>query len=184
MNPLQFPDIDGAQRWYATTLDGLRGLRVALIKQNAPFSEDTLDELFGMSEHEWSQFLEIKIDTHETFSTLALLAACEGGIRRDFEWRSRVNNGQEHFAKFNALYLGHQGKHLGLWQILETWREATNHKSYFKHHLNNLSDLFVARNQLAHGRANLKSYVFSSAYQTLGKVRLKWKTEVSDFRGF
>lgn len=184
MSPLPFPNIDGAQHWYATTLDGLRGLRVALNNQNALFSEDTLDELFGMSEHEWRQFLETKIDTHETFATLALLAACEGGIRRDFEWRSRVNTGQEYFGKFSALYLANQGKHLGLWQILDTWRAATNHKSYFKHHLNNLSDLFVARNQLAHGRANLKSYVFSSAYQVLDKVRLKWRNEVGDFRGF
>jgi len=185
VSSLQFPDIDAAQHWYSTTLDGIRGLRGAINNQKAPYiSDDTLDELFGMSPHEWQSFLEDKIDTHETFSTLALMAACEGGIRRDFEWRSRVNSGQEHFVKFNTLYLSNPTGHLGLWQILDTWRAATNHTGYFKNHLNNLSNLFVARNQLAHGRASLKSYVFSPTYQELNKVRLKWRDTVSDFRGF
>lgn len=184
MNPLQFPDIDAAQHWYGTTLDGIRGLRVALNNQKAPFSDDTLDELYGMSEFEWEKFLEAKVDTHETFSTLALMAACEGGIRRDFEWRSRVNTGQEHFVKFNALYRSNPNEHLGLWQILDAWRTATNHISYFKHHLNNISDLFIARNKLAHGRANLKSYNFSPTYHELDKVRSKWRAVASDFRGY
>lgn len=181
---MPFPNIDLAQDWYSTTLDGIHGLQSATSNQRSPYiSEKTLDELFGMSQHEWQDFLEIKIDTHETFSTLALLAACEGGIRRDFEWRSRVNNGQAHFIKFNALYLSTTG-HIGLCKILDTWRVATSHTGYFKNHLNKLSELFVVRNQLAHGRANIKSYVFLPTYQELAKVRLKWKDAVSDFQGF
>lgn len=184
MTSLQFPDIDAAQHWYATTLDGLRGLRIAVTNRKTQLSEDIQAELFGMSECDWRSFYEAKVDTHETFSTLALLAACEGGIRRDFEWRSRINKGQEHFSKFNAFYLANKDGHIGVRRIIEIWRTATNHKRYFKCYLDNLSDLFVVRNQLAHGRANQKAYVFSPTYQSLSKIRTKWRDEVHDFRGF
>lgn len=184
MTSLQFPDIDAAQHWYATTLDGLRGLRIAVTSRRVQLSEDIHAQLFGMSERDWREFYEDKVDTHETFSTLALLAACEGGIRRDFEWRSRVNKGQEYFVKFNALHLNNPTGHVGLRKILDTWRTATGHKSFFKNHLDSLSFLFTSRNQLAHGQASLKAYVFSPTYQVLIKVRSKWKYEVADFRGF
>lgn len=181
----EFPDIDTAQNWYSLSLDGIHGLRLALTNRKAPFSDSTLDELFGMSEGEWKSFVENKADIHETFATLALLAACEGGIRRDFEWRSSTNNRQQHFARFNALRNHPDNRqHLALWQILNCWRESTNNIGYFKHYLNQLTDLFRIRNQLAHGRANLKSFNFAPTYYALDKIRSKWVSAASDFRKY
>lgn len=82
-----FPDIDDVQHWYVTTKDGLKGLKAAVNVSTFAMSLDTLDELFGMTESEWRAFYQKQANRHEMFATLALFAACEGGIRRDFEWR-------------------------------------------------------------------------------------------------
>lgn len=63
-------------------------------------SDETLDQLFGMNEQEWQDFYQRNLVRHEMFSALALFAACEGGIRRDFEWRISGNIGQKHHQRF------------------------------------------------------------------------------------
>jgi len=83
-----FPDIDGAQNWYATTKDGLLGLRWAVTHCPA-ISDETKDDSFGMSEKDWRDFYRCQTARHEMFATLTLFAACEGGIRRDFAWPKR-----------------------------------------------------------------------------------------------
>ena len=79
-----FPDIDGALDWHIATKDGLLGLREAM-RCGAGLSDETCDELFGMTSAEWQAYYRKQADRHEMFSTLALFAACEGGIRRDFD---------------------------------------------------------------------------------------------------
>lgn len=55
MSMQTFPDIDGAQSWYATAKDGLLGLRTAVTHCHT-ISDETKDELFGMSENDFRGF--------------------------------------------------------------------------------------------------------------------------------
>jgi len=135
-----FPDIAGAQHWYVTTKDGLIGLRMAA-DHAARLSDATLDQLWGMTEAEWHQFYSQQATRHEMFATLALFAACEGGIRRDFEWRCLGNHGQEHRQKFSKLKRGATRKHIPLNAILDTWQSADNQKKWFANQIATLKSL-------------------------------------------
>ena len=58
------------------------GLREA-IRCGAALSDATFDELFGMTQAQWKTYYRKQATKHEMFATLALFAACEGGIRLD-----------------------------------------------------------------------------------------------------
>lgn len=118
-----FPDIDGAQHWYVVTKDGLVGLREA-IRCGARLSDESCDELFGMTPAEWRVFYRQQAFRHEMFATLALFAACEGGIRRDFEWRSSGGFGLAHQDRFRRIRQQANREHIALSSILDGWIRA------------------------------------------------------------
>jgi hypothetical protein len=70
-----FPNIDGVLNWYIATKDGLLGLREA-IRCGASLSDETCDELFGMTQAEWQAYYRKQAARHEMFATLSLFAAC------------------------------------------------------------------------------------------------------------
>jgi len=177
-----FPDIAGAQHWYVTTKDGLIGLRIAA-NNAARLSDATLDQLWGMTEAEWHQFYSQQATRHEMFATLALFAACEGGIRRDFEWRCLGNHGQEHRQKFSKLKRGATRKHIPLNAILDTWQSADNQKKWFANQIATLKSLFEQRNDLAHGKESI-NVAFELVFDRLDTIRQKWSEAAQDFRGY
>lgn len=177
-----FPDIDGAQNWYATTKDGLLGLRWAVTHCHG-ISDETQDELFGMSEQDWLDFYHRQIERHEMFATLALFSACEGGIRRDFAWRSQGNNGQRHHARFCKLQERETRKHIALSTLLDTWKGAEQKNAWLGKYFADLSNLFAQRNELAHGSMG-KAVAFAPVFERLKHIRVKWREAVTDFRGF
>ncbi len=99
MSDLVFPDIDGAFNWYIATKDAIHGLRAA-VQCGAVLSEELDNHLHGMTQREWQAYRRRLNVRHGVFATLALFAACKGGIRRDFEWRA-------------AGEFGHIGTHKG-----------------------------------------------------------------------
>lgn len=180
-----FPDIDGAQNWYLTTKASIAGLRDAVANRKEYICDEVADEIWGMPDAEWKLFYNEQIDQHDMFATLALFATCEGGIRRDFLWRSSGNYGQSHYQKFNKLRSDIKQKHVPLHRILDTWKAAIGRNHWFINQLNILGDLFVVqRNELAHGKDNPRSYVFGHIYNKLDTIRCKWRDVTKDFDGF
>lgn len=177
-----FPNIASAQHWYVTTKDGLIGLRTAA-NHAARLSDATLDQLWGMTEAEWHQFYRQQATRHEMFATLALFAACEGGIRRDFEWRCLSNHGQAHRQKFSKLKRAATRKHIPLHAILETWQSADSHKKWFANQIATLKTLFEQRNALAHG-TDSANVAFELVFDRLDTIRQKWMDMANDFRGY
>jgi hypothetical protein len=177
-----FPDIDEALGWYVATKDGLWGLREA-IGCGATLSDATLDELFGMTHAEWQAYYRRQVAKHEMFAALALFAACEGGIRRDFEWRSNGGFGQVHQERFRKLRLQVNNAHVALINILECWMAAERSNQWLRPYLASLLELFRQRNDLAHGRV-LQGVAFEPVYERMCLIREKWRNAVSDFRGY
>ena len=177
-----FPNIASAQHWYVTTKDGLIGLRTAA-NHEARLSDTTLDQLWGMTESEWHQFYRQQVARHEMFATLALFAACEGGIRRDFEWRCLSNHGLAYRQKFTKLKHAATRKHIPLHAILETWQSADTHKKWFANQIATLKTLFEQRNALAHGTA-YANVAFELVFDRLDTIRQKWMDMANDFRGY
>lgn len=177
-----FPDIDGALHWYVATKDGLLGLREA-IRCGARLSDETCDDLFGLTQAEWQAYYRQQAARHEMFATLALLAACEGGIRRDFDWRSGGGFGQLHQERFRKLRLQAGNGHVPLASILGGWMGAERDNAWLRRHLSTLVELFQQRNDLAHGRVAY-SVAFEPVYERLSLVRDKWQGAVPDFRGY
>ncbi|WP_155952174.1 hypothetical protein [Pseudomonas sp. CHM02] len=180
----RFPTIDEARNWYFVSLDGLRHLkRIADGANSQHISKETLDQIMFMSEREWKDFVRRKEDEHEAFASLALLAACEGGIRRDCAWRSAEgNSASSHYQRFQRL--NRNDGHISFASIIDAWQAALGRDSYFKNYLFDLRDLYVNRNALAHGRASLQQFNFALIYERLDKVRKKWRQTTSDFKGF
>jgi hypothetical protein len=177
-----FPDIDGAFTWYIATKDGLRGLRAA-IQCGAVLSEDIGDELYGMTLSEWQDDLRRQTVKHGVFATLALFAACEGGIRRDFEWRAMGEFGQTHAQRFRKLQLQAGDNAVPLNNILTGWIGAEGDKAWLRQRLLQLLTLFRQRNDLAHGRI-AEDVAVERVYDLLCRIREKWCAAVPDFRGF
>lgn len=177
-----FPDIAGAHHWYITTKDGLFGLRTA-VNHRAQLSDETLNQIWGMTEAEWHQFYRQQAMRHEMFATLALFAACEGGIRRDFEWRCGGNRGQAHRQHFSKLKRGATRKHIALSAILDAWQGADSRKKWFGDQIAALKSLFEQRNALAHGRDSA-NVAFELVFDRLDTIRQKWREAVDDFRGY
>ena len=177
-----FPDIEGALNWYVATKDGLFGLREA-IRCGAALSDATFDELFGMTQAQWKTYYRKQAAKHEMFAALALFAACEGGIRRDFEWRSTGGFGQAHQDRFRKLRAPANNAHVSLSSILEGWMAAERNNRWLCQHLARLLELFRQRNDLAHGRV-LQGIAFEPVYESMHLTREKWRAAVSDFRGY
>lgn len=177
-----FPDIDQAKQWYVATKDGLLGLRQA-IQCGARMSDQTSDELFGMTTAEWQAYYREQVARHEMFATLALFAACEGGIRRDFEWRSNGGFGLAHVDRFRKIRQQVNKEHIALSRILDGWTGAERNNIWFGKHLSRLSELFRQRNDLAHGRIS-QGVAFEPIYAHLRIIREKWRDVVDDFRGY
>jgi len=180
----RFPTIDEARNWYVVSLDGLRHLkRVVDGAKPQHVSEETLDQIMFMTQEEWKAFIRRREDEHEAFASLALLAACEGGIRRDCAWRGAdSNSGNVHHRRFQRLNSG--VGHISLRSIIDAWQGALGRDSYFKNYLAELRGLYVDRNVLAHGRASLQQFNFALIYERLSRVRSKWRQVASDFTGF
>lgn len=180
----RFPNIDEARNWYIVSLDGLRYLkRVVDGAKPQHISEDTLDQILFMTQAEWKEFIRRREDEHEAFASLALLAACEGGIRRDCSWRGGEHNiGQAYYPRFRRL--NDSDGHISLANIIDAWQGALDRKSYLRDYLADLRGLFVDRNALAHGRASLQQFNFALIYARLSRVRTKWRQTASDFKGF
>jgi len=182
MSVQPFPDIAGAQHWYITTKDGLFGLRTAA-NHGARLSDETLDDIWGMTEADWHQFYRQQASRHEMFATLALFAACEGGIRRDFEWRCCRNLGQAHRRRFLKLKLGATRKQIPLHAILDTWQGADSQKKWFANQMAALKLLFEQRNALAHGIESA-NVAFELIFDRLDTIQQKWIDVAKDFRGY
>lgn len=177
-----FPDIDEAQHWYVVTKDGLLGLREAM-RCGARLSDETCDALFGMTLAEWQVYYRKQAARHEVFAALALFAACEGGIRRDFEWRSSGGFGQAHHDRFRRLRQRASKEHLSLGSILDGWIAAERSNTWLRKRLVALMGLFRQRNDLAHGRIS-EGVAFEPIYDQLCVIRDKWRDAVGDFRGY
>lgn len=182
MTVLAFPDIDAAQHWYAAAKDGLLGLREA-VRYGSNLSEATCDELFGMTPAEWQRYYRQQVARHEMFATLALFAACEGGIRADFEWRSRGGFGQIHQARFSQLRERASKEHISLSGLLDGWLSAERGNPWLRRHLIGLAEMFQQRNGLAHGRF-AQGIAFEPVYDRLCVIREKWRDGVVDFLGY
>ncbi|MDP1607475.1 MAG: hypothetical protein Q8L93_12705 [Rhodocyclaceae bacterium] len=182
MTSLVFPDIDGAERWYVAAKDGVLGLREA-IRCGAKLSEDTFDELFGLTQAEWRAYYRQQSTRHEMFATLALFAACEGGIRRDFEWRSNGGFGQIHQERFRKIRQQVRKEHVALGSILDGWISAERSNAWLQKRMAGLAELFRQRNDLAHGRIS-GGVAFEPVYDRLCVIREKWRDAVDDFRGY
>ncbi len=142
-------------------------------------SQMTADEIFGMTEEEWRKYLKDRLEEHELYASLALLASCEGAIRQDMEWR--VNNRRRHHLRFRRISTG---SYVKLSSIINRWRMALGANSHVDGHLRKLSHLYVGRNALAHGRARPGDVGFVVVWEHLRKIEQKWKQEVPDFQGF
>lgn len=177
-----FPDIDSAQHWYVASKDGLLGLREAM-RCRASLSDETADELFGMTQNEWQAYHRRQVARHEMFATLALFAACEGGIRRDFEWRSSGSFGQAHQDRFRRIRQQATKEHIALSSILDGWMGAERNNAWLRKCLTGLVELFRQRNDLAHGRMS-GSIAFEPVYDRLCVIREKWCDAVEDFRRY
>ena len=182
MNAAVFPDIDAAFDWYVVTKDGLHGLRAA-IQCGAVLSEHIEDKLFGMTPSEWHDYRRKLNSQHEVFATLALFAACEGGIRRDFEWRSRGEFGQAHCQRFLKIRRQADEKSASLNDILTAWIGAEKEKTWLRQRWFQLLELFRQRNDLAHG-CIVEHVAVERVYDLLCLIREKWRDGVSDFRGY
>lgn len=180
----RFPTIDEARNWCFVSLDGLRHLkRIADGAKSKHISKDTLDQIMFMTEKEWKDFVRRKEDEHEAFASLALLAACEGGIRRDCAWRGAVShNANTRYRPFQRL--SRDDGHVSLGSIIDAWQGMLGRDSYFKNYLAELRGLYGDRNSLAHGRASLQQFNFSYIYERLDSIRKKWRQATSDFKGF
>lgn len=180
-----FPNIDQAHDWYMATKDGLGSLEAYVYKGTARtiVSDRTLDKIHGMTEQDWRSYYERNLDKHELFSSLALFAACEGGIRRDFEWRISGDNGQEHYQRFQKLTNNKTPDRIALATILDNWQAAEKRNKWSHRPLLQLQTLFTDRNDLAHGRIGA-AVAFDPVYEKLKLIRDKWRAGVRDFHGY
>ena len=176
-----FPDIGRARDWYFSTRDGLLCLGRYIHAPSRPegISAITDDAIFGMTEAEWKDYLQKRLDEHELFASLALMAACEGAIRRDVQWRVAERRSQhQHFSKVP------EKGYLKISTILNRWIQVLGSNNYASNRLKQLLGLYVGRNALAHGVAPMGSAVFEALWEDLRKIEDKWKQAVPDFRGF
>ncbi len=181
-----FPTIDQAYDWYVATRDGLASLGscVWMSETRLNITDKTLDELFGMTESEWNAYYELNLDKHELFSALSLFAACEGGIRRDFDWRVQGDNGQKHHQRFLNEYKKHGAdERITLATLIDNWLAAERGNVWLRRQLLELKTLFARRNDLAHGRSG-ESVSFDVIFEKLNRIRTKWRDGVDDFRGY
>lgn len=175
-----FVDVDDAEVWYSITLDGLRHLETALHspRKALRLSQSTLDQIHGMSAVEWGTFRDAREAEHEMFASLAILAAFEGGIRRDAAWRGGVDSGQEHFLAFRSLS---QDSHVPLSRIFETWESAFTQGHPLRRQFAKLRRLYVDRNVIAHGKARRGQFAFDLILPRLQEASRKWREFVPDF---
>lgn len=176
-----FPDIRSARDWYVSARDGLRSLEhfVHAPIRHANISQMTDDAIFGMTEAEWKEYLQRRLEEHELFASLALMASCEGAIRRDLQWRiAQQRSHHHHFSKVP------EKGHIKTSIILGRWLRALGATSFAGSRLKKLLDLYVGRNALAHGVAPIGSVVFETLWEELRKIEEKWKQAVPDFQGF
>lgn len=181
-----FPSIDQAWQWHRATKDGLASLKAYLGQPSTRLgiSDATLNDVFGMTEAEWRKYYEHKLEQHDLFSVLALFAACEGGIRRDLCWRGQGHLGQKHHARFRKLLNSQRSNdHLAMAVILDQWIAAEKSKPWLRRPLIRLKELFLARNELAHGRSG-ETASFDVVFEKLNKIRQKWHDGVDDFCGY
>lgn len=178
MTPPSFPDIDEALSWYIDTKNGLSGLHEA-INRGYVKSSSIREELLYMPLNEWKKYHKDQLNKHEIFAVLALFAACEGGIRRDFEWRTRKNIGakMEHHPRFCKI---NNGSHVSIATIIENWIAADSRLSKS---LGKLLELFKERNGLAHGNY-AQNVAFEHLYDQMRSIREKWCGTVSDFQRY
>jgi hypothetical protein len=176
-----FPDIARARHWYYSTKDGLLCLRRGISAPRRPdgISAITDDATFGMTQAEWKDYLHARLGEHELFASLALMAACEGAIRRDVQWRISGQRSQHH----GFSWVSGKG-HLKISTILNRWIQVVGANSYAGRRLNRLLGMYIGRNALAHGLAPMGSVVFEAIWEELCKIEDKWKQAVPDFRGF
>ena len=183
MSDFEFPDIESAQRWFATTIESLEVLRLAALKGKL-LPQSAIAEILHMSETELNEFFRRKLMIHEMFATLALFAACESGLRRDFFWRATGNNGQKFHGKFQSLLRLNNGSHVGISRIFGAWFSALSGTHFAKKDLRKLRELFYERNKLAHGNAKIGAYAFEPIYAEFSRIRTSWKSEIHDFKKY
>ena len=126
MKAAPFPDIDGAQDWYQVAKDGIRRQYAGLYGDGQRSNHRALD-LFGERATAGVTAYRQQAARHEVFATLALLAACEGGIRRDLAWRTAGGFGQRHHERFRRLVKQAGQRHVPLSNILAVWNRAERH---------------------------------------------------------
>lgn len=178
-----YADLEQAENWYVVCMDGLHHLETAIHAGNTRrLTLRTLEQIRFIRDDEWRDFLRDREEEHEMYASLALLATCEGGIRRDAEWRSAAPSRPAYFAKFQALRA--QPEHVSIHAILDTWQAALGPAHPFRGRLDQLRGFYRDRNLLAHGRAQLGEFAFAPIFDALAVIRGKWKSFVPDFQGF
>jgi hypothetical protein len=175
-----FPGIDRTEVWYRTAQDGLIHLQTAIHStKKRLISELTDEEIFGMSNAEWQEYYKSRSEEHEIFACLALLASCEGAIRRDLDWR--VTTQRRHHVELRRFATG---QHASIVRILDRWRNIIGPSSNAYRPLQRLTALYKGRNDLAHGGATIGQFVFIKILESLQDIERRWREEVADFRGF
>lgn len=174
-----FVDFEEVQNWYIVTLDGLNHLSTAIhTSKESNISEETLDQIRGMSPHEWRGFLNDRTSEHEMFASLAVLASFEGMIRRDATWRGWNNTGQAHFQRFHA---NAQDAHVTISKVFELWESEFSSGHALRKQIGNLRRLYADRNVIAHGRAHKGQFAFDLIFPKLVEALRKWREFVPDF---
>lgn len=178
---MSFPNEKRIADWYVTSYDGLVNLVTRLHSVDSPYlSQATIDKIFGMTEWEWTTFLRIKLEDHEIAASLALLATCEGAIRRDLE--HRIGSQNSHHLGLRSLVK--PSRHASIIEILAKWANTLGQGNYAYIHLKSLEKIYLDRNLLAHGRAQHGQFMFNLIRDRLLLIQTKWKQSVPDFEGF
>ena len=188
-----FPDVNEAAGWHSACREGLSALEQITLRSAKEPRQDwsqvqSLDDLSHRSIEEVCEYFEIKEQQHDVLATLAILAACEGAIRRDLRWRADGDRGQLYRAQFLRLaeeQLAH--KYIPIQKVLGKWRSVLrgSKQPHAVSHIQGIDTLFVqVRNRLAHGQLSANEFVFSVIHRRLVLAQQKWKQAVSDFRGY
>lgn len=179
---MSYPDRRRVEAWYRTAREGISNLAGLLTQSTSGVIADAIhDEIFGMTQTEWKAFHDEKQEDHEVAASLALLATCEGAIRRDLE--QRIAHGGLHHTNLKPLI--EPARHVSIIFILQKWRKAIGKKSHAYKHIGKLEDIYInSRNALAHGRAMHGEFTFNLLLEHLNVAERKWKDAVADFKGF
>ena len=178
---MSFPDIRRVFSWYLASSDGLKQLASLFDQPLSHYVSDaTYHRLIGMTKEDFfNDFLREKLDDHELAASLALLANCEGAIKRDMV--DRVANQGLHHQHFAGLVTQ---PHVSITWVLDKWMHAVTSASCAYLWIDYLKLLYRDRNVLAHGSAAHGQFAFKLIREELDYIQDEWKRGVADFAGF